>query len=126
MPTLSAFENIEFAAQLVGMTKEDRLNRVRELLEQVGLSHRTNHLPNALSGGERQRVALARALVHKPKLILADEPTGSLDTESGAQVLKLLKSLSADLNVALLLVTHDLESTQICDRVITMKDGRLI
>ena len=126
LPTLSAFENIEFAAQLVGMAKADRLNRVRELLEQVGLSHRTNHLPNALSGGERQRVAIARALVHKPKLILADEPTGSLDTESGAQVLKLLKSLSADLNVALLLVTHDLESTQICDRVITMKDGRLI
>ena len=77
--TLSAFENIEFAAQLVGMTKEDRLSLVRELLEQVGLSHRTNHLPNALSGGERQG-SPARALVHKPKLILADEPTGSLDT----------------------------------------------
>jgi ABC-type lipoprotein export system ATPase subunit len=126
LPTLSAFENVEFAAQLVGMPREERLARVAELLEQVGLSHRANHLPNALSGGERQRVAIARALVHKPKLILADEPTGSLDTESGGQVLKLLKSLSAELNVALLLVTHDHDSTQICDRVITMKDGQLI
>ena len=83
LPTLSAFENVEFAAQLVGMPREERLARVAELLEQVGLSHRANHLPSALSGGERQRVAIARALVHKPKLILADEPTGSLDTESG-------------------------------------------
>ena len=126
LPTLSTFENVEFAAQLVGMSKDERLARVTELLEQVGLSHRANHLPSALSGGERQRVAIARALVHKPKLILADEPTGSLDTESGGQVLKLLKSLSAELNVALLLVTHDHESTRICDRVITMKDGCLI
>jgi len=126
LPTLSAFENVEFAAQLVGMPKDVRLARVTELLEQVGLSHRANHLPSALSGGERQRVAIARALVHHPKLILADEPTGSLDTESGSQVLELLKNLSADLGVALLLVTHDHESTRICDRVITMKDGCLI
>ena len=126
LPTLNAFENIEFAGQLVGMSKKDRLNRVSELLENVGLSHRANHLPSALSGGERQRVAIARALIHQPKLILADEPTGSLDTESGAQVLSLLKSLSADFRVAMLLVTHDHESTRICDRVITMKDGRLI
>ena len=126
LPTLTAFENVEFAAQLVGMSTEDRLARVTELLEQVGLSHRSKHLPSALSGGEKQRVAIARALVHKPRLILADEPTGSLDTESGGQVLKLLKSLSEDLSVALLLVTHDLDSTQICDRVIRMKDGHLI
>ena len=126
LPTLTAFENVEFAAQLVGMSTEDRLARVTELLEQVGLSHRSKHLPSKLSGGEKQRVAIARALVHKPRLILADEPTGSLDTESGGQVLKLLKSLSEDLSVALLLVTHDLDSTQICDRVIRMKDGHLI
>ena len=126
LPTMNAFENVEFAAQLVGMGKEERQKRVASLLKLVGLSHRTEHLPNALSGGERQRVAIARALVHHPKLILADEPTGSLDTESGGQVLELLKSLSADLGVALLLVTHDHESTRICDRVITMKDGCLI
>ena len=126
LPTLNAFENVEFAAQLVGMPKGQRIKRVTDLFEQVGLSHRTDHLPSALSGGERQRVAIARALIHHPRLILADEPTGSLDTESGSQVLELLKSLSADLKVALLLVTHDHESTRICDRVITMKDGCLI
>ena len=126
LPTLNAYENVEFAAQLVGMAKEERQSRVSTLLEQVGLSHRAEHLPSELSGGERQRVAIARALVHHPKLILADEPTGSLDTESGGQVLELLKSLSADLGVALLLVTHDHESTRICERVITMKDGCLI
>ena len=126
LPTLNAFENVEFAAQLVGIGKEERKSRVSFLLQQVGLSHRAEHLPSTLSGGERQRVAIARALVHHPKLILADEPTGSLDTESGGQVLELLKSLSSDLKVALLLVTHDHESTRICDRVITMKDGCLI
>ena len=126
LPTLNAFENVEFAAQLVGIEKEERIRRVTDLFEQVGLSHRMDHLPNALSGGERQRVAIARALVHQPGLVLADEPTGSLDTESGSQVLELLKSLSSTLEVALLLVTHDHESTRICDRVITMKDGSLI
>ena len=97
-----------------------------DLLKRVGLGHRLDHLPDALSGGERQRVAIARALVHHPKLVLADEPTGSLDTETGGEVLDLLKELSNDFQVALLLVTHDLASTRICDRVITMKDGRLI
>ena len=117
---------MEFAAQLVGMSREQRSKRVTDLFEQVGLSHRMDHLPNALSGGERQRVAIARALVHHPRLVLADEPTGSLDTESGSQVLELLKSLSAELKVALLLVTHDHESTHICDRMMTMKDGSLL
>ncbi|MDG1173400.1 MAG: ABC transporter ATP-binding protein, partial [Opitutales bacterium] len=75
LPTLNAFENVEFAAQLVGMPKGQRIKRVTDLFEQVGLSHRTDHLPSALSGGERQRVAIARALIHHPRLILADEPT---------------------------------------------------
>ena len=126
LPTLTAFENVEFSAQLVGMEKRERTKRVSDLLKRVGLSHRLDHLPDAMSGGERQRVAIARALVHHPKLVLADEPTGSLDTEAGGEVLDLLKELSTDFQVALLLVTHDLASTRICDRVITMKDGRLI
>jgi ABC-type lipoprotein export system ATPase subunit len=126
LPTLTAFENVEFSAQLVGMEKRERAKRVSDLLKRVGLSHRLDHLPDAMSGGERQRVAIARALVHHPKLVLADEPTGSLDTEAGGGVLDLLKELSTDFQVALLLVTHDLASTRICDRVITMKDGRLI
>lgn len=126
LPTLSAFENVEFPAQLVGMEKEERIDRVERLLESVGLAERATHLPDALSGGERQRVALARALVHRPALVLADEPTGSLDTENGDQVLKLLKALSIEHGVALLLVTHDHASTRICDRVISMRDGSLV
>ena len=126
LPTLSAFENVEFPAQLVGMEKQERIDRVERLLESVGLAERATHLPDALSGGERQRVALARALVHRPALVLADEPTGSLDTENGDQVLKLLKSLSIEHGVALLLVTHDHASTRICDRVISMLDGSLV
>lgn len=125
LPTLSAFENIEFAAQLVNISRKDRLERVKELLESVGLAHRANHFPDALSGGERQRVALARALIHRPSLILADEPTGSLDTSCGGQVLELLKKLSEEHLVSLLLVTHDHASTKICDRVISMLDGSL-
>ena len=126
LPTLNAFENVEFPAQLVGMPRDQRIQRVTDLFNDVGLSHRKDHLPDELSGGERQRVAIARALVHRPRLILADEPTGSLDTESGGQVLELLKSLSIEIGVALLLVTHDHESTRICERVIRMKDGFLI
>ena len=126
LPTLNAFENVEFSAQLAGIDKHERKKRVDELLKRVGLTHRLDHLPDMLSGGERQRVAIARALVHRPRLVLADEPTGSLDTEAGSEVLELLQDLSKDFQVALLLVTHDLSSTRICDRVITMKDGMLI
>ena len=125
LPTLSAFENIEFPGQLVGMPKKERLDRVAQLLESVGLSHRSEHLPDALSGGECQRVAIARALMHFPRLLLADEPTGSLDTSSGDQILELLEELSQEHSVALLLVTHDHTSTRICDRVISMRDGSL-
>jgi putative ABC transport system ATP-binding protein len=107
------------------MAKQDRLGRVAHLLESVGLSDRSEHLPNELSGGERQRVAIARALMHSPSLLLADEPTGSLDTASGDQVLALLEKLSREHTVAVLLVTHDHASTRICDRVISMKDGSL-
>jgi len=126
LPTLNAFENVEFSAQLAGMVKTERSSRVQELMERVGMSHRLDHFPDTLSGGERQRVAIARALIHQPNLVLADEPTGSLDTETGAQVLDLLKSLSEEYKVSILLVTHDRESTRICDRVITMQDGLLV
>ena len=126
LPTLNAFENVEFSAQLAGMSKEDRSSRINELMDRVGMSHRLDHFPDTLSGGERQRVAIARALIHQPNLVLADEPTGSLDTETGAQVLDLLKSLSDEYKVSILLVTHDRESTRICDRVITMQDGLLV
>ena len=126
LPTLNAFENVEFSAQLANISKKERKERVNELLKLVGMEHRANHLPDSLSGGECQRVAIARALIHNPKLVLADEPTGSLDTETGSKVLDLLESLSDEFNVSLLLVTHDKASTRICDRVITMQDGLLI
>lgn len=126
LPTLNAFENVEFSAQLANISQKERKERVNELLKLVGMEHRANHLPDSLSGGECQRVAIARALIHNPKLVLADEPTGSLDTETGSKVLDLLESLSDEFNVSLLLVTHDKASTRICDRVITMQDGLLI
>lgn len=126
LPTLTAFENVEFPAQLIGMEKEERMEKVQRLIDSVGLADRSTHLPAALSGGERQRVAIARALIHRPALLLADEPTGSLDTENGDQVLELLQALSIDHGVALLLVTHDHSSTDICDRVISMRDGTLV
>ena len=125
-PSLSAFENVEFSAQLSGLGKAERTSRVEDLMERVGMSHRLDHFPDTLSGGERQRVAIARALIHQPKLVLADEPTGSLDTGTGAQVLELLKNLSNEFKVSILLVTHDRLSTRICDRVITMQDGLLV
>ena len=126
LPTLSAFENIEFPAQLLDIPKKERLDRVEQLLDAIGLAQRAHHKPDALSGGECQRVAIARALIHRPNLILADEPTGSLDTDSGGQVLTLLEDLSNEFKVALLLVTHDQASTRICNRVISMKDGSLV
>ena len=125
LPTLSAFENIEFPAQLLDIPKKERLEKVEQLLDTIGLSHRAHHKPDALSGGECQRVAIARALIHRPNLILADEPTGSLDSDIGGQVLDLLENLSKEFQVALLLVTHDQASTRICNRVISMKDGML-
>lgn len=126
LPTLTAFENIELPTQLINMPKDERREKVDHMLKSVGLSHRSNHRPDALSGGERQRVAIARALIHSPSLVLADEPTGSLDTRSGEDVLDLLEGLSVDRGVALLMVTHDRTSARICNRVISIQDGSLI
>jgi putative ABC transport system ATP-binding protein len=125
LPTLSAYENIELPGQLIGMPLGERRQRVTDLLRAVGLGHRAHHRPDALSGGERQRVALARAVMHRPRLILADEPTGSLDSVAGEQVLELLKQLSEEHGIALLLVTHDPATTEICDRTVHMRDGRI-
>jgi ABC-type lipoprotein export system ATPase subunit len=126
LPTLTAYENIELPAQLIQLPDKERREKVDQLLESVGLSNRSNHKPDQLSGGERQRVAIARALIHKPSLVLADEPTGSLDSKSGESILALLEELSNDHKVALLMVTHDRASTRICDRVISIQDGSLV
>ncbi len=126
LPTLTAFENIELPAQLIDMPRDERIEKVREILKLVGLSSRSQHKPDELSGGERQRVAIARALIHNPHLVLADEPTGSLDSKSGAGVLSLLEELSIEQGVSLLMVTHDRTSTRICNRVISIQDGCLV
>ncbi len=126
LPTLSAAENIELPLQLLSVAASEREARVRELLERVGISHRAQALPGQLSGGEMQRVAIARAVVHRPALILADEPTGSLDSNTGAQVLDLLAEIVQETQAALLLVTHSSEAVRHCQRVLRMQDGRII
>lgn len=124
LPTLTAFENIELSLQLVGMRPDERRERVEDLLNAVQLTSHTNAYPETLSGGERQRVAIARALAHRPRLLLADEPTGSLDTQTGGAILDLLGQLAERFNIAMLLVTHSREATRICQRTIHMRDGR--
>lgn len=126
LPTLSAAENIELPLQLLGVPAHERETRVRELLQRVGITHRATALPGQLSGGEMQRVAIARAVVHRPSLILADEPTGSLDTATGAQVLDLLAEIVQETQAALLLVTHSPEAVKHCERVLRMQDGQIV
>jgi ABC-type lipoprotein export system ATPase subunit len=125
LPTLTAFENIELSLQLAGLSALDRKTRVAELLEAVQLTSHADAFPETLSGGERQRVAIARALAHRPRLLLADEPTGSLDTQTGEAILDLLSRLAKQYTIAILLVTHSLEATRICQRTIHMRDGRI-
>jgi ABC-type lipoprotein export system ATPase subunit len=125
LPTLTAAENIEFPLQLLKVPVVERAQRVDELLEEVHLLHRRNALPDQLSGGEMQRIAIARALAPRPKLILADEPTGNLDSVSGEAVLQLLKRLTERYQSALVLVTHSEEATWVCNRVLRLRDGAL-
>jgi putative ABC transport system ATP-binding protein len=121
--TLTALQNVELPMIFQGIRKPERARRARKLLESVGLADRVRHKPNELSGGERQRVAVARALANDPEIILADEPTGNLDTESGSAILALLKGLSVNSGKTVILVTHDPEAAEIADRVIRLRDG---
>lgn len=125
LPTLSARENIAFPLLLVGEKEKDRDGCVAELIEEVGLTHRADAMPHELSGGEMQRVAIARAIGTNPRLILADEPTGNLDSTTGDAILDLLESISERHGVAMLLVTHSDEVTRICGRTLEMKDGQI-
>lgn len=126
LPTLTALENIEFSAQLVNSPRVIRRKRARELLRFVGMEHRETHRPDALSGGERQRVALARAVINHPRLILADEPTGNLDSVSAELVLNLIERISNEEGIAILLVTHDQNTSLMCDRIVEIKDGQIL
>jgi ABC-type lipoprotein export system ATPase subunit len=126
IPTLTARENVEVPMMGQPIGRGARKKRARELLEMVGLGHRLNHLPNQLSGGQRQRVAVARALANKPAIVLADEPTGDLDTESGAEVIDLMKHLNEDLDTTFIVVTHDPAVSRETERVLIMRDGRIV
>ncbi|MDD5646271.1 MAG: ABC transporter ATP-binding protein [Candidatus Bipolaricaulis sp.] len=126
IPTLSAQRNVELPMTFQGVRKNARAQRARVLLEKVGLGDRAAHRPNELSGGERQRVAIARALANDPEIILADEPTGNLDSETGATILELLRKLSADEGKTLILITHDPDAAAIADRIVRLRDGRVV
>lgn len=126
LPTLTAFENIELPLQLLKMNTRERRERVVDLLVRIKLSHRADALPGQLSGGEMQRVAIARALAHRPRLILADEPTGNLDSTNGENILDLLAELCTEHDTALLMVTHSTAAARICHRTLHMRDGVII
>ena len=121
--TLTALQNVELPMIFQGVGKAERIRKAKDLLTRVGLADRIRHKPNELSGGERQRVAVARALANDPEIILADEPTGNLDTESGEAILNLLKGLSVNDGKTVILVTHDPEAAAIADRIILLRDG---
>ena len=126
LPTLTAAENIDISMQIAGIEANERRNRISELLDAVNLTSHAKAFPDTLSGGESQRIAIARALAHRPKLILADEPTGSLDSKSGEQTLDLLKNLTEKYNIALFLVTHSQEAAASCERTLQLYDGMLV
>jgi putative ABC transport system ATP-binding protein len=126
LPSLTCFENVALPLHLRGWKRRAIDERTRELLGLVGLTSRIDHLPDELSGGERQRVAIARALAVYPPILLADEPTGNLDTHTGADILALIQDLHGRLGATVLVVTHDLTVAGSCSRTITLRDGRVV
>ena len=126
IPTLSALENVAFPLYPTSVTVKERHKMAITRLEQVGLGHRLNHRPGQLSGGEQQRVAIARSLINNPNLILADEPTGNLDSETGNEIMQLLRKMNLEENVAVVIITHDPEVAAEADRVVEMKDGKIV
>ncbi len=126
IPTLTARENVEVPMMGQPISRRKRHRRAEELLDLVGLADRMDHLPNQLSGGQRQRVAIARALANEPAIVLADEPTGDLDSESGAGVIALMQRLNHELSTTFIVVTHDPAVARQTDRILIMRDGRIV
>jgi putative ABC transport system ATP-binding protein len=124
--SLTAYQNVQMALTLHGYSKQEQQERVTEMLTALGLTHRMHAKPNALSGGQRQRVAVACALVHRPKLVLADEPTAALDKEVGRDVVNVFKKLAAEDRSTILLVTHDNRILDVADRIVNMVDGHIV
>jgi ABC-type lipoprotein export system ATPase subunit len=126
IPMLTVEENIALPRLLDGFSQESLSARIETLLKQMGLSHRRTHRPFELSGGEQQRVAIARALINEPKVILADEPTGNLDSQTGLQVLSLLRNLNQTEGQTIIMATHSREADALASRIIKLKDGRIL
>ncbi|OLA94875.1 MAG: macrolide ABC transporter ATP-binding protein [Candidatus Melainabacteria bacterium LEY3_CP_29_8] len=122
----SAIDNVCLPMIYLGIDEETRIKKAKEALKIVGLSGRENHLPNQISGGQQQRVAIARAIVNDPPLILADEPTGNLDTKTSIEVMEFFVSLNEKMNKTIVLVTHEPDIAEFCKRVVTFKDGNII
>ncbi|MDI3535551.1 MAG: putative transport system ATP-binding protein [Eubacteriaceae bacterium] len=123
IPTMKAIENVALALTFAGVKKDKRLSRAKEALSIVGLADRIDHKPNELSGGQQQRVSIARALVNSPEIILADEPTGNLDSKTSEDIMEMITKLNRESNQTFVIVTHDPEAAQYCTKVIHMKDG---
>jgi len=126
LPTLTGADNIEIARHIAGKKGSERDSQFEETLGLLGIASRLKHKPRALSGGEQQRIAIARALVNHPALLLADEPTGNLDTENSTAVLSVLQGLNKRLGQTILMITHDPEAAAYADRTVTMRDGRVV
>jgi len=125
IPTLTSLENVALPMIFHEVPKEERINRAEKILKDVGLSHRKNHLPNELSGGERQRVAIGRALSNNPEVILADEPTGNLDSKTGLSIMNLFSNLNKK-GKTIILVTHDLNLIKYAQKILKIRDGKII
>ena len=126
IPRTNAIKNVEMPMMYAGMPRKQRLERTMELLEIVGMSERANHQPNELSGGQKQRVAIARAMANKPSLLLADEPTGALDSKTGRMIMDLFHKLHQEEHTTIVLITHSQELAQETQRMITISDGSII
>jgi putative ABC transport system ATP-binding protein len=124
IPTLTAQENVMLAGKYGGLSLSERKNRAKSLLDLLGLKDRMNHKPNELSGGQQQRVAIARALINDPALILADEPTGELDSKTSLEIMDILKKLNREEKKTFLIVTHNLDVAKVCKKIIRLKDGK--
>ncbi|MEM1928669.1 MAG: ABC transporter ATP-binding protein, partial [Thermofilaceae archaeon] len=125
IPVLTAMENVMLPMIFAGVRREERIRKARELLERVGLGDRLYHRPTELSGGQQQRVAIARALANDPAIILADEPTGNLDLQTGLEIINLLRQLNKERGVTIVTATHDLKMIDVSDRIVYLRDGRV-
>jgi len=126
LPTLTALENVEFPMELAGKPQRERLKRAKQLLSIVGLSKRLHHKPSQLSVGERQRVAIARALANDPLIILADEPTGNVDSKTAGEIVTLFKEINTEYNKTIILVTHNIEVARGAEKILQLKDGKIV